>query len=200
MRAHAAVLACVVSLGLTANVARAESPVTTEEPPPPPEASKPIVVWPTQIPEPDDAAQEKDKDRKKSERDHALADRATELDATIRDAVQDLGFALDVADPGPAQSRSRDLDMVERAQRGESGTFVVNARLEPVSSDAVVLRLIVVPPKQKQLRMRVERVNAADLSVRGLVLLRELLTTNSPTPIDMGPKPQENAGAGIMSP
>jgi hypothetical protein len=196
---RAVVLACVLATVSISSIARADEPTSTEPPPPPPVADKPIVVWPTQLPEPD----ENEKERKPStafDRDHGLAERAAELDATIRDAVQDLGFALDVADPGPAQGRARDIDMVERAQRGENGTFVVNARLEPVSSDALVLRLIVVPPKQKQLRMRVERVNAADLSVRGLVLLRDLLTTNSPTPIDLGPKPQESAGAGIMSP
>lgn len=199
MRFRAVVFACALASMTTASFAWADESPSASTEPPPPVADKPIVVWPTQIPEPED----RDKDRRATsafDRDHGLQERASELDATIRDAVQDLGFALDVADPGPAAGRSRDIDMVERAQRGENGTFVVNARLEPVSNDALVLRLIVVPPKQKQLRMRVERVNAADLSVRGLVLLRDLLTTNSPTPIDLGPKPSESAGAGIMSP
>lgn len=205
MRARAGVFACAISLasGIVAWSGVASADEVTNEPAPPPAVDKPIVVWPTQIPDADESKDEGSGGRRRTtsfDRDHGLAERAAELDATIRDAVQDLGFSLDVADPGPAQSRARDIDMVERAQRGESGTFVVNARLEPVSSDALVLRLIVVPPKQKQLRMRVERVNAADLSVRGLVLLRDLLTTSSPTPIDLGPKPSDSAGAGIMSP
>lgn len=198
--ARAVVVACVLALGeLTLpGIARAADEAA-EPPPPPPAPDKPIIVWPTQVPERDEGAHER-RSPGPNDREHDLTERAAELDATIRDAVQDLGFALDVADPGPAHGRSRDIDMVERAQRGESGTFVVSARIEPVSSDALVLRLLVVPPKQKQIRMRVERVSAADLSVRGLVLLRELLTTTSPTPIDLGPKPQDSAGAGIMSP
>ena len=198
LRACAVVLACAFASVATSGVAWADETTEpeTETLPPPPVPDKPIVVWPTQIPEPANKSEKSTT----FDRDHNLAERAAELDATIRDAVQDLGFSLDVADPGPAQGRARDIDMVDRAQRGDSGTFVVNAHLDPVSSDVFVLRLIVVPPKQKQLRMRVERVNAADLSVRGLVLLRDLLTTNSPTPIDLGPKPSESAGAGIMSP
>ena len=189
-----ALVVCALMLGTAgtfSGTARADE--TAEPPPPPPVADKPIVVWPTQIPEPDSK-------EKSTFTDSGLTERGSELDATLRDAVQDLGYALDVADPGPAPSRARDIDMIERAQRGDKGTFVVSARLEPVSSDVMLLRLIVVPPKSKQLRLRVERVNAADLSVRGLIMLRDILADAPPAPIELGPHPNELAGAGIMSP
>ena len=97
--------------------------------------------------------------------------------------VQDLGFTLDVADPGPAtgahaRSRSdRAREQVERARRcaTDTGTWVVSARLEPAGGDTFLLRIVVVPPSGKQLRVRVESVSATDVSVRGLVLLRDLL-------------------------
>src|SRR5262249_30761005 len=125
-----------------------------------------------------------------------------------RDAVQDLGYTLDVADPGPTLGHARDLDMLERAQHAstrsssptDAGTWVVSARLEPASGDSFLLRVIVVPPKSKQLRVRVERVSDADVAVRGLVLLRDLLASTPVTTSDTGPRPQESAGTGIMAP
>ena len=37
------------------------------------------------------------------------------LDAPLRDAVADLGYALDLADPGPLPGHARDEDMLARA-------------------------------------------------------------------------------------
>jgi hypothetical protein len=75
---------------------------------------------------------------------------------------------------------------------------VVSARLEPVNSDTLLLRIVVVPPKSKQLRVRVERVAAVDVSVRGLVLLRDLLSNASDGAGETGPRPQESASTGMM--
>ena len=67
---------------------------------------------------------------------------AQELDATLRDAVQDLGFTLYVADAGPAPGHMRDQDLVERAARSaeagtpEDGTWVVSPRVEAASGAA----------------------------------------------------------------
>ena len=134
--------------------------------------------------------------------------RALELDATLRDAVQDLGFTLDVADPGPAVDRARDIDMLERARHSshhsssptDAGTWVVSARLEPASGDTFFLRMLVVPPRGKQLRVRVERVGSADVSARGLVLLRDLLAGAPVSTESSGQRPQESATTGIMTP
>ena len=71
--------------------------------------------------------------------------------------------------------------MIARAGQGRpgdpsgTGTWVVSARLEPVGSDTFLLRLVAVPPNGKELRARVETVKGADVSLRGLVLLRDLL-------------------------
>lgn len=126
----------------------------------------------------------------------------------MRDAVQDLGFTLDVADAGPAMGRARDLDLIERAARStahgggptDTGTWVVSARLEPLGGDTFLLRIVAVPPRGKQLRVRVERVNGADVAVRGLILLRDLLAATPTGATEPGPRPQESAQLGIMSP
>jgi hypothetical protein len=138
-------------------------------------AEKTIVVWPTLTPAGDDANPLPLHRPTTSE--PLLLARAQELDATFRDAVQDLGYVLDVADEGPAVGRARDEDLLRRAARGgkDQGTFVVSARLEPAGGSTFVLRIVVVPPKSKELRVRVETVKGDDVSVRGLVMLRDLI-------------------------
>jgi hypothetical protein len=173
-------------------------------PGPPTTVEKPIVMWPTLTAAGDELAQTTP--RKPAAADIALSARAQELDATLRDAVQDLGFTLDVADQGPTGGRVRELDLIERASksnaRGEPqdpGTWVVSARLEPAGGDTFILRIVAVPPKGKQLRVRVERVAATDVSVRGLVLLRDLLANSAGGSSETGPRPQESASTGVMN-
>jgi hypothetical protein len=185
-----------------------EPGVTTQPPPPPPspstEAEKSIVVWPTLTPAGDDPGQ--GALHKPSPTEGPVSARAQELDATLRDAVQDLGFTLDIADQGPTISRTRDLDLIERAAKSSArsgpsdpGTWVVSARLEPLGGDTFLLRIVAVPPKGKQLRVRVDKVAAADVSVRGLVLLRDLLSTQGGAGGESGPRPQESTSIGVMS-
>jgi len=198
--------ATIVVAATSPAAAQSPEPPADATPPPPPtvDAEKPIVVWPTLTPAGDDAGSVAL--HKPSAAEGTVAARAQELDATLRDAVQDLGFTLDVADQGPTMTRARDLDLIERAGKSSSrggpqdnGTWVVSARLEPAGGDTFILRIIAVPPRSKQLRVRVERVAAVDISVRGLVLLRDLLATTGAGASEMGPRPQESASTGLMS-
>lgn len=186
----------------------ASADATTSPPPPPPPddttTARSIVVWPTLTPAGDDSGQAPL--HKPAPTEGAVAAHAQELDATLRDAVQDLGFTLDVADQGPTMARARDLDLIERAGKSSArggpadpGTWVVSARLEPMGGDTFLLRIVAVPPKGKQLRVRVEKVSGLDVSVRGLVLLRDLLSAPSGASGESGPRPQESASTGVMS-
>lgn len=203
-------LSVTIALATTVSPSAAADPSAVADPSAPShvEASRdlerPIVVWPTLTPAGDDAGSVPL--HKPAPAEGSLTIHAQELDATLRDAVQDLGFRLDIADQGPSMARARDLDLIERAAtssaRGgpeDRGTWVVSARLEPAGGDAFILRIVAVPPKGKQLRVRVERVSSADISVRGLVLLRDLLSTTGALGGETGPKPQESAGSGLMS-
>jgi hypothetical protein len=170
-------------------------------------AERPVVVWPTLTPAGDDASAVAV--HKPSGGEGTVYARAQELDATLRDAVQDLGYALDIGDQGPVMGHARDLDMIERAGRARAregaegephGTWVVSARLEPAGSDAFLLRIVVVPPRSKQLRVRVERVTGADVAVRGLVVLRELLASpGSAASTEASARPLASATTGIMN-
>jgi hypothetical protein len=143
-------------------------------------------VWPTLTPAgdaPDAVAMHRPAPAEKP-----LYERAQELDATLRDAVQDLGFTLFVADPGPAAGRTRDQDLLARAANaasvpggggahgeGDPGTWVVSPRIESAGGGEFVVRVVVVPPRGHELRVRVETVPGELVSVRGLVMLRDLL-------------------------
>jgi hypothetical protein len=221
MRARVLVTACAIVAGIvtgSSSVAHAAEEIkdahasapTTSTPPstvtPPNAEDKPIVVWPTLTPAGDDPSGTAL--HRPLPGDGTIHARAVELDATLRDAVQDLGFTLDVADPGPAVGHARDLDMLERAQHSgshmpgpsDSGTWLVSPRLEHISGDSFLLRIVVVPPRSKQLRVRVERVSEADVPVRGLVLLRDLLSSAPGAGVETTRRPDESAAAGIMTP
>ena len=119
-----------------ASASAADEPDASHAPavePPAEPADRPIVVWPTLTPAGDDSAAVPV--HKPGAGEGAVHARAQELDATLRDAVQDLGFALDIGDAGPTMGHARDLDMIERASRtsdrsegpGGRGTWVVRA-------------------------------------------------------------------------
>jgi hypothetical protein len=123
-------------------------------------------------------------------------ERAQELDATLRDAVEDLGYTLYVAETGPSPGHTRDEDLIERAARSAlgqpvappdpstastapappTGTWVVSPRIESAGGGDYVVRIVAVPPNGRELRVRVETVTSDLVSVRGLVMLRDLLT------------------------
>jgi hypothetical protein len=139
-----------------------------------------IVVWPTLTPAGDDPAG--GPLHRPTFSDPQLSAHAEELDATLRDAAQDLGNVLDVGDPGPSAGHARDADLMERAAKTRagsppgSGTWVVSARLEHATGDSFLVRIVAVPPNGTELRVRVETVKGSDIPVRGLVMLRDLLS------------------------
>ena len=148
------------------------------------ETKPPVVIWPTLTPA-GDAPGSAALHKPQPSSEHDAFGRAQELDATLRDAVQDLGFDLYVADAGPAPGHTRDQDLVERAAGSaasgtpEGGTWVVSPRIESSSGGEYVVRIVVVPPNGHELRVRVETVPADSVGVRGLVMLRDLLSPSA---------------------
>jgi hypothetical protein len=171
----------------------------------------PVVVWPTLTPA-GDAPSTAALHRPLPSEGKALSERAQELDATLRDAVQDLGFTLFVADPGPAQGHTRDEDLIERAAGapgatpradGEGGTWVVSPRLESAGGGTFMVRLVAVPPRGRELRVRVETVAAESVGVRGLVMLRDLLTPEAAAAAELEQEKREagrGTAQGVMAP
>jgi hypothetical protein len=168
--ARAAALTTLAVLMTAASVARGET-------------KPPVVIWQTLTPA-GDAPAEGPLHKPQPATDREAFARAQELDATLRDAVEDLGFDLYVADAGPAAGHTRDQDLVERASSAasgapEGGTWVVSPRIESAGGGEYVVRIVAVAPHGHELRVRVETVQGDSVSVRGLVMLRDLLSPNA---------------------
>jgi hypothetical protein len=210
------VLAATLSL---AGVAWA-GPAPDAEPPPtipsaspaplPTRAGPPVVVWPTLTPI-GDGASAVSLHKPQAVADREVFEHAQELDATLRDAVQDLGFTLYVADDGPAPGHTRDEDLIERAGRAavavgdapEGGTWVISPRLEPATGGAFTVRIVAVAPQGHELRVRVETAPADSVGVRGLVMLRDLLSPTTAAQAAIESERERTSGGstrGIMSP
>jgi hypothetical protein len=170
----------------------------------------PVVVWPTLTPAGD--APGLTALHRPAPAEKPLVDLAQELDATLRDAVEDLGFTLYVADTGPAPGHARDEDLIARAShaaasgaRGgeETGTWVVSPRIESGGGGEYVVRIVAVAPLAHELHVRVETVAAEAVSLRGLVMLRSLLAPQAATAAETEHARElvaRGTGQGIMSP
>lgn len=172
------------------------------------ETKPPVVIWPTLTPA-GDSPSAGPLHRPQPGLDKDAFGRAQELDATLRDAVQDLGFDLYLADAGPAAGHTRDQDLVERAAGSaasgspEGGTWVISPRIEPAGAGEYVLRLVAVPPDGHELRVRVETVPADSVGVRGLVMLRDLLSPTTAAQAALEQEREQSArgsSQGIMHP
>jgi hypothetical protein len=103
-----------------------------------------------------------------------LLGRARKLDAILSEAVQDLGFTLDIS---RRRGRGR-IDVSEAALVGQAGdAWVVSPRLL-TEGRSLELRLIAVAPGSNVVLSRVEDVSEGDLEVRALVMLRDLMGTS----------------------
>jgi hypothetical protein len=169
-----------------------------------------VVVWPTLTPAGDAPSAAALRRPTPAEKD--VYERAQELDATLRDAVEDLGFTLFVADAGPSLGHTRDEDLLARAassaaregmEAGDKGTWVVSPRVESAGGGQFVVRVVAVPPKGHELRVRVETVAGEAVGVRGLVMLRELLSSQAASRASVEAEREEAArgtAQGILSP
>ena len=191
MRLRAALLAATTTLAIASSARAANE-------------GGPIVVWPTLTPAGDDA--NPIPLHKPNVADPHVLARAQELDATLRDAVQDLGYTLDIADPGPIVGHTRDQDLVERASKiggplsgTSAGTWVLSARLEYQGGNTYLVRIVAVPPKGRELRVRVDSVKGEDVAVRGLVLLRDLLSPQLAEKAETSERERERVDASAAS-
>jgi hypothetical protein len=198
-RRPAAIAALIAGALATAGSARADSPPSVPAPATTPAVSTAIAIWPTMTPAGDDPGGLPL--HKPAESEWRTAARAQELDATLRDGAQDLGFTLEIGDRGPVTGRTRDTDILEAAARG---AWVVSPRIEHGMGDSFIVRMVVVPPNGRELRVRVETIKGVDVSVRGLVMLRDLLSPTTAAQAAASEKEREkvdpSAGLGIMSP
>ena len=116
--------------------------------------------------------------------DGDLARLAQGLDVLLADTAQDLGFS--VAPPPPGAGRLGDGALRDRARA--LGSPVVLPSLRAVSTGEVELRLALADPATRAVDVRRDRVARADLPVRAVILLRDLVRHRTrPTPRPRSP-------------
>jgi hypothetical protein len=133
----------------------------------------PVVVWPTLTPAGDGPSSVTLHKPQPADKD--VYELAQQLDVTLRDAVQDLGFTLSLGDTEPTPESPRDENLLERAARSEvdgrdEGTWVVSPRVERAGHEQCIVRIVAAPPRARELRVRVQTVANDLVSVRGLAM------------------------------
>jgi hypothetical protein len=119
---------------------------------------------------------------------------ARRLDAVLGEAAQDLGLTIDVSGRSSRIS-PRDLEegaLVERA--GE--TWVVSPRVE-FDGGKLRVRIVAIAPGSKVILVRVQEMEPPELSLRAMVMLRDLVQTGRGAPEEAephaAPPPDERA-------
>jgi hypothetical protein len=95
------------------------------------------------------------------------------LDALLSDTAQDLGLVVELTERG-----GRDLGRLEEADLPAQAQSLGALLFWPMVSRAgkdVELRMVLAEPTSRALRVRVERVARGDLSVRAVIMLRDLV-------------------------
>lgn len=99
---------------------------------------------------------------------------AGQLDVLLADAAQDLGLSLDLGQDN--QAPDEDVDLVAAAETRQ--TMLVTPSIRERDGD-IELRIMLAQPGSKKLMLRVERVARADLELKAVVMLRDLVNDRS---------------------
>jgi hypothetical protein len=99
---------------------------------------------------------------------------AQKLDVLLGDAIQDLGLTLDLSERSTQEiGELTDIELVARAAKGNR--WVIYPSIDARGSELVV-RIAAVAPSTKTVIVRVEPVKPADLPVRAVVMLRDVVS------------------------
>jgi hypothetical protein len=108
---------------------------------------------------------------------------AQKLDVLLGDAIQDFGLTLDLSERSTQETGElTDIELVARA--GKGGRWVIYPSIDARGSEPVV-RLAAVAPGTKTVIVRVEPVKPADLAVRAVVMLRDIVSKRWASPTEL---------------
>jgi hypothetical protein len=124
------------------------------------------------------------------EAERQVAALGRELDAVVVGAAQDLGLTVDVS----ARPQTAPLPASEQAlvQQGASG-WVFSPRVG-LDGSTVVIRIVAVQPGSKVLLVRTEEVKPAELEVRAVLMMRDLVHAGGMASPTAAPTPQADEG------
>jgi hypothetical protein len=116
--------------------------------------------------------------------------RARQLDLTLSDAAQDLGFTLDLSERADQDARElSDIEVLERAAKGTR--WVVYPSIDTKTSDPI-LRLVAVAPGSKIMVVRTESVKPADLAIRAVIMLRDVMVGRAAPSSEVNRRPSDH--------
>ena len=115
---------------------------------------------------------------------------AGQLDVLLADTAQDLGLSLDLGRHGIAPDDEVELLAMADARRA----LLVAPSIRERDGD-IELRIVLAEPESRKLMVRVERVPRADLEVRAVVMLRDLVTDRSGRAVQSPEARIERSGA-----
>ncbi len=116
---------------------------------------------------------------------------ARRLDGVLHEAVQDLGLTLDVSERLDVAPRSLTEDaLVERARE----SWVVSPRME-FEGGRVRIRLLAVAPGSSVVLLRTQEVDPRDVTVRAMIMLRDVIQTGRGAVSEDRPKETPTPGA-----
>jgi hypothetical protein len=109
-----------------------------------------------------------------SSRELSANAQAQKLDVLLGDAIQDLGLTLGLSERSTQEAGEvTDVELLARAAK--TGRWVIYPSIDPRGSELVV-RLAGVAPGTKTVIVRAESVKPADLAVRAVVMLRDVVS------------------------
>jgi hypothetical protein len=113
---------------------------------------------------------------------------ARRLDASLREAVQDLGLTLDVSErPSTSGSELTDDALVERATE----SWLVSPRLE-LEEGKLRVRILAIAPGSKVLLVRTQEIEPREIELRSMVMMRDLVLAGQKAPGE--PRPEKPRG------
>jgi hypothetical protein len=132
------------------------------------------------------------------------------LDALLTDTAQDLGLTVDLTErPEEDRPPYGEHDLVALAERSGKLTVLPMLRIRPrTARDGLVeLRVLAARPGSRNLITRVEMVEPGDLSVRAVVMLRDVVTEAGPSTVvgavehqpPPAPEPAFSSGRAILA-
>ncbi len=117
--------------------------------------------------------------------------RAT-LNALLMDTAQDLGLVVDLSGAELRQRPAKEHVLRDLAEQHGKLVIAPELRIKKKAgkSRALELRIVAATPGSKVLRSRVERISGDDLSVRAVVMLRDIVrgASSSPSPTPRRPE------------
>ena len=138
-----------------------------------------------------------------------LKRRVASLDALLTDTAQDLGLVVDLTEgPHQADEEHDEHELVALAEQSGKLAVLPVLRFGPRRREGVVeLRVLAARPGSRNLIIRIEHVQPGDLSVRAVVMLRDVVREVGPRavvraiehPPPPAPEPTFSSGRAILA-